>query len=120
MTSTAHAEKCRFALDANDRTLELPERFVISAIGGTEHQVNATGIKLVNRRLIARVSESLAAGECIRINARDSFVLGEVLGCWREGQAVFAAIELQHALTRLAELAAMMGTTDVLELRRSA
>lgn len=109
-----------FALESEVRSLELPERFEIRVLGSTQDRVDATAIKLVNRRLMARVAKTIAAGEAIRIDSRDAIVLGEVLACWREGNAIVAAIDLQHALTRLSELAVLFGAPGPVEVRRSA
>jgi len=120
MAPTIQPTKSRIALQTNDHHVQLPERFVIRMLGAKEQSIDGTGIKLVGRRLIARVAETMSAGELVRIDVQDAFLLGEVLGCWREGSAVFAAIELQQALTRLSELATHFGTRNPAELRRSA
>jgi hypothetical protein len=61
--------------------------------------------RLVGRTLIAQVSEYLKLETCVRIDCDDAFLLGEILDCWREGPATFAAIQLLQALTGLEELA---------------
>lgn len=86
--------------------LEINEDFTFRVLdddGG--HAARGTVAKLVGRRLIARVSEFMRAETCVRIDGDDSLVLGEVMGCWREGAITFAAIELVHALNGLDELA---------------
>lgn len=100
--------------------MELPERFEIRVLGSTPDRVDATAIKLVNRRLMARVAKTVTAGVPIRIDCRDAILLGEILACWREGNAILAAIDLQQALTRLSELANFCGARGPVEVRRSA
>ena len=105
--------------------LEIPEKFTLTVLAGCEkHSVFGRVIKLVERRLIAQVSADLQADTCIRIDCDDSFVLGETLGCRQEGNEMFAAIDLQQAVTGLRQLAAYMDqpqtTTRKFEVRRRA
>ena len=46
-------------------------------------------------------------GTCVRIDCNAAFLHGEILGCWREGPATFAAVPLLAALTGLEELAGL-------------
>ena len=90
------------------QSLEISEDFTLRILGEDGNsQVQAQAIKIVGRRLIARVGERLTEGTALRIDCEDAFLLGEVLGCWQERGAIFVALELHHALTRLAELAEM-------------
>src|ERR1019366_158606 len=85
---------------------KVKKSFAVSAreeAGG--HLASGRVVHLVGRRLIARVSEYLKSDTCVRIDCVDTFLLGEILGCWREGPATFAAVELLQALTGLEELA---------------
>jgi RNA 3'-terminal phosphate cyclase len=86
--------------------LEIEEDFtfrVLDEEGG--HAATGKVAKLVGRRLIAQVSEYMKPDTCVRINCDDALVLGETLGCWREGSVTFAAVELLQALTGLEKLA---------------
>jgi hypothetical protein len=91
-----------------EQALEIEEEFnfrVLDNNGG--HLVLGRGAKLVGRRLIAEVSESVKLDTCVRIDCRDGLLLGETLACWREGTAIFAAVELLQALTGLEKLATL-------------
>jgi hypothetical protein len=93
-------------IDAPERPLLFDETFTLKVLGETQlHLVSCKAANVVGRRVIAKVSEHLSQDTCIRIDRDDSFLWGEVLGCWDEGSAIFAAIELQHALSGLDELA---------------
>jgi hypothetical protein len=59
------------------------------------------------RRLIGELSAPVPPNACVKIDCKDSLVLGEVLACWREGSTVFAAIEVHQILNGLAELMSM-------------
>jgi hypothetical protein len=72
-------------------------------LGERECVITAEPQKLIGNRLIARVSSAVRPGAGVRIDCPDSFVLGEVLGCWRDG-AIFTAIELLHQVTGLGPL----------------
>ena len=88
--------------------LEITEDFTLKILGENgSSPLQAQAIKIVGRRLIARVGERLSEGTALRIDCEDAFLLGEVLGCWQERGAIFVALELRHALNRLAELAEM-------------
>lgn len=76
---------------------------VLDNLGG--HQATGWGAKLTGSRFIAEVSELLERDTCVRINCRDGLLLGEIRGCWREGPAIVAAVELLHSLMGLQELA---------------
>jgi hypothetical protein len=81
--------------------------FPMHTLGAEEIAVTCQTEKVVGKRLIAKLSSSLPAGTGVRIDCDDAFIIGEVLGCWREGQTTFTAIELQHQLAGLAEFAAL-------------
>jgi len=86
--------------------LEIEEKFTFRVLDeGGGHLVSGTVAQLVGRRLIAQVSEYTKPDACVRIDCNDAFLLGEIIGCWREGPATFAAVELLQALTGLKELA---------------
>ena len=94
------------AVSSLQKPLELPEEFTLTVLGGSdEHLVSGRAVKLVGRRLIARLSEHLQPDTCFRINCDDAILPGETLGCWREGDAIFAALDVQQALAPLGELA---------------
>ncbi len=93
-----------------EHPLEIAEELTLRVLGSAgEHLVSGRTVKLVGRRLIAQVWESLEPERCIRIDCVDAFLLGETLGCWREGSAIFVAVELHQALTGLERLAKLGG-----------
>jgi hypothetical protein len=93
-----------------EHPLEIGEELTLRVLGNTgEHLVSGRTVKLVGRKLIAQVGESLEPETCIRIDCDDAFLLGETLGCWREGGATFIAVELRQALTGLERLAKLGG-----------
>jgi hypothetical protein len=106
-----------------EHPLELSASFTLKVLGTDgNHSYAARGIKLMGRRLIAQISEYLKPGDCVRIDCYDAFLLGEISGCWQEESTIFAAIELEQALTGLAELA-RLGVVDPhrsVEVRQSA
>ena len=115
------APKSHIAMNICDTRVVLPEAFSVVVLGDREHLVQARALKLIGRRLIAQVSEYLNAEDCVQIGCEDAFLLGEVLGSWREGDATFVAIELQQALTRLSQLAEWVGEhISPMEARQSA
>jgi hypothetical protein len=71
---------------------------------GGHHLVAGGFARLVSRRIIAQVSEVLKSNTCVQIDCDDVMLLGEILGCWREGPATFVAVELLHSITGLEEL----------------
>lgn len=92
--------------NASERPLLFDETFTLKVLGETQQRlVGCKAANVVGRRLIAKVSEHLGRDTCIRIDRDNSFLWGEVLGCWYEGSAIFAAIELKHTLSGLDELA---------------
>lgn len=102
---SARAPKA-MTIQSLDQPLEIAEDFTLRILGEESGlQVQAQAIKIVGRRLIARVGERLSTGTAVRIDCEDAFLLGEVLGCWQERGAIFIAMDLHHALTRLTELA---------------
>src|SRR5258708_33510883 len=87
--------------------VDIKEKFVFRVLddhGG--HLASGRVAQLAGRRLIAQVSEHLKPDACVRIDCDDAFLLGETLGCWREGLATFAAVKLLESLTGLVELTA--------------
>ena len=70
-----------------------------------EHPPTGRVVQLVGGRLIAQVSQYLKPNTCVRIDCEDALLLGEVLGCWREGVASFVAVKLIQMLTGLDQLA---------------
>ena len=76
---------------------------------GGGHLVSGTVIKLMGQRLFVQVSEHLKPATCVRIDCKDAFVLGEVLGCWREQSATLAVVKLLQELSGLEELAEVCG-----------
>jgi hypothetical protein len=93
-----HGNSLAFAVD-------IKEKFVFKVLddhGG--HLASGRVAKLAGRRLIAQVSEHLKPDTCVRIDCDNAFLLGETLGCWREGPATFAAVKLLESLSGLVEL----------------
>ena len=90
-----------------EHALEIEEEFTFRVLldEGGGHSVSGKVAKLVGRRIIAQVSEYMKPDTCVRIDCDDAFLQGEILSCWREGPATFAAVELLEALTGLKELA---------------
>ena len=85
--------------------VDIKENFAFRVLddhGG--HLASGRVAHLEDRRLIAQVSEYLKPDTCLRIDCDDAFLLGEILGCWREGLATFAAVKLLESLTGLVEL----------------
>src|SRR5260370_19759475 len=85
--------------------VDIKEKFVFRVLddhGG--HLASGRVAQLAGRRLIAQVSEHLKPDTCVRIDCDDAFLLGETVGCWREGLATFAAVKLLESLTGLVEL----------------
>jgi hypothetical protein len=102
--------KTTIPVNSLEHPLEIGEELTLRVLGNAgEHLVCGRTVKLIGRRLIAEVRESLAPETCIRIDCVDAFVLGETLGCWREGGAIFVAVELHQALTGLERLAKLGG-----------
>ncbi|MBS1856421.1 MAG: PilZ domain-containing protein [Acidobacteria bacterium] len=64
---------------------------------------NASG-----RGLGLEVAEPLATGTALKVTLEDSILLGEVIYSREEGGMWYAGIELEHALSGLAELAAAL------------
>jgi hypothetical protein len=87
--------------EADHSMVSLPNSFQMRVLGTDEFSVFCSHTHLVGRRLVAQVSAPVAPGTCIRIENSDAMMLGEVLGIWREGPTIFAAIELQHSLAGL-------------------
>jgi hypothetical protein len=67
------------------------------------HIRNASG-----RGLGLEVAEPLATGTALKIVLEDAILLGEVIYCRREGDTWQAGIELEHALSGLADLASAL------------
>ena len=86
--------------------VEIKEKFAFRVLDeACGHLASGRVTQLVGRRLIAQVSEYLKPDTAAQIDCDDTFLLGEILGCWREGPATFAAVELLQGLTGLEELA---------------
>lgn len=86
--------------------LEIEEEFTFKVLDeGGGRLASGTIAQLVGKRLIAQVSEYTKPDSCVQIDCNDAFLLGEIIGCWREGPAIFVAVELLQALTGLKELA---------------
>jgi hypothetical protein len=84
------------------------EKFAIRVLDeGDGHLSTGRVVQLVGGRLIAQVSECLKPNTCVRIERDDELLLGEVLGCWREGLTTFVAVQVLHGLTGLGELASL-------------
>src|SRR5262245_53179446 len=82
------------------------EEFAFKVLdGGGEHLPTGRVIQLLGSRLIAQVSQYLKPNTCVRIDCEDALLLGEVLGCWREGVAIFVAVKLIQMLAGLDQLA---------------
>jgi hypothetical protein len=94
--------------------MPLPRSVQIRVLGERRLVVAAEPLKLVGKRLIARFSTPLCVGDCIRIDLADSFVLGEVLGCWHN-RGLFGAIELREQLSGLRELETLSLPADAFE-----
>jgi len=120
MPATIAPLKTSIPVQSPDHRIELTERFAIRVPGRAERTVEGRAINIVGRRLIAQIAGEIAAGEPVRIDGPDALLLGEVLGCWREGGLVFAAVELQQALTHLSDLARWMEQPDPWDVRLSA
>ena len=114
--------RMRILNNAPKRPLLFDQSFTLKVLGETQQRLVACkAAKVVGRRLIAQVAERLCPDTCIKIDGDDSFLWGEVLGSWYEGSAIFAAIELKHALSGLNALARLRSefcelTADPLEL----
>jgi hypothetical protein len=87
--------------------LEIREKFTLTVDTGEKHTVAGRVVKLVGLRLIAQLSEYLRTETCIRIDCDDAVLLGEVIGCLREGDAT-CVIDLQQAVVGLRKLATYM------------
>src|SRR5438094_4458975 len=104
-----------------ERPLQFDRAFTLKVLGETQPRLVACkSARVVGRKLIAQVAERLCPDTCIKIDGDDSFLWGEVVGSWCEGSAIFAAIELKHALSGLDALARQRGefrqsTADPLE-----
>ena len=87
-------------------SITIQDEFRMRVVGKDEFDIVCNLETRVNpTRLIVRLSEPLAGGSCVRIDCDDALVLGEVLGCWRQDQSIFGAIQLRQLLTGLAQLA---------------
>jgi hypothetical protein len=103
------------AVSVEPETLPRPgvaitENITLRLLGdGGGQLVSGTVIQLMGQRLFVQVSEHLKPTTCVRIDCKDAFVLGEVLGCWREQSATFAVVRLLQELSGLEELAQVCG-----------
>lgn len=90
--------------------LELKESLAITVLDeSSEFFIIAEAVKLVGRRLLARIPFPLAQHTCIRIDCDDSLILGHVLGCWHEGAASFVALEMEEVLLNVSNFARLKG-----------
>ena len=88
--------------------LEHKESFAITVLGASdEFFIIAEAVKLVGRRLLAKIPFPLSQDTCIRIDCDDSLILGHVLGCWHEGSANFVALEMKEVLLNASSFARM-------------
>src|SRR5450755_4822842 len=86
--------------------MEIKEKFTFRVLDEDgEHLSTGRVVQLVGGRLIAQVSEYLGPNTCVRIDCDDALLLCEVLGCWHQGLATFAAVKLIQTLTGLDQLA---------------
>ena len=110
MTALPASVATTIPVSSLEHPLKISGELILRVLGNAgEHLVSGRTVKLIGRRLIAQVWESLEPETCIRIDCVDAFVLGETLGCWREGGATFVAVELHQALTGLERLAKLEG-----------
>ena len=72
---------------------------VLDVHGG--HLASGRVVRLSGRTLIAQTSEHMRPDTCVRIDCDDAFLLGEVLGCWRDGPAILVAVKLLESLIGL-------------------
>lgn len=78
------------------------KKFAFRVLDDHGGHLGTSGVtRLVGRRLILQVSEYLDSNTCVQIDCDDLILLGEILGCWREGPATFVAVKLLHSLTGL-------------------
>ena|SRR5579872_2927264 len=81
------------------------EDFRLKVLGPDEFTVACRLQEHVDRRrLIVRLSDPVAPGACVRIDGDDAILLGEFLGSWRQGPAIFGIIQLHQGLGGLAGL----------------
>ncbi len=89
--------------------LAIDKVFPLSVLGqGTEDILLCTAVTLNARRLIVKLPAPVPPGTAVRIDCEDAFILGEMLGNWREEQELFGAIDLQQSLTGLREWASLL------------
>ena len=55
-------------------------------------------------RMIFAVGEVLPATAAVRIDNGETLLLGEVQGCWRDGETIFAAVGLKQELAGFREV----------------
>jgi hypothetical protein len=88
----------------------ITEKITLKLLGdGGGHLVSGAVIQLMGQRLLVQISEHVKPATCVRIDCKDAFVLGEILGCWREQSATFAIVKLIQELSGLEELAEVCG-----------
>jgi hypothetical protein len=92
------------------RAVQIREQFTLVSLDESAgHLTSGRVIQLTGQRLIAQVSEPLRPDTCVKIGCEDAFVLGEILGCWRDQSETFAAVKLLQELSGLEELAEICG-----------
>jgi hypothetical protein len=86
-------------IETNSEPLQLNENFSLHILGeGKGRTIAGKAVKLVGRRLIATIAETVVEGTCVSIPCREGRLLAEVIGCWRERQTNFAAFDMVHAM----------------------
>jgi hypothetical protein len=98
------------AQSSSTHSVEIREQFTLLSLDDSAgHLTTGKVIQLTGQRLIAQVSEPLKPDTCVKIGCEDAFVLGEILGCWRDQSETFAAVKLLQELSGLEELAEICG-----------
>ena len=99
---------------ANDARSKLPMRLTIDTVFSLrvltkdkEQTLSCSVVTLDGRRLVAKLPTLTPLDTAVQIDCDDAFLLGEIVGSWREGSEIFAAIELQQAVTGLRQLASL-------------
>ena len=116
--STIPAAASAYRSNLLEHVLEIEEEFAFRVLGdGGGYRVRGKIVQLAGRRLIAQVSECLSPETCLRIDLKDAFVLGEVIGCWHEGPTTFVALELHQVLNGLKCWAPVQRLETVVRLR---
>src|SRR5436190_18902409 len=88
-----------------DTRLQTDQPIQITVFGDPDLQVPAVVKNVSGRGLGLEIETPLAIGAALKIVLEDSILLGEVIYCRDYGGTHYVGIELEHALTGLAELA---------------